>query len=202
MSVLVHADSETQALLVERFQRLEAERQAALADPKVFLGLTRATDARTGDEFTFDFSGDSGWKWQGDVLDEFRQHQIVLALKARQLGISWVAIGYALWKIVSTPGTKALAVSINETEAGVLINRAWDLWETLPEHLRSGIEVLRPYKGRPSTRIEFKHPNGQISSLVAMPATPRAGHGQVATLVLLDEHARHQFAEEGWKAFI
>ena len=35
-----------------------------------------------------------------------------------------------------------------------------------------------------------------------MPSTPKAGHGQVATLVILDEHARHQYAEEGWKAFI
>jgi len=201
--VSVDADQATIDALYARYVALEVERSAALEDPKVFLALTKAVDSRTGEEFTFDFREESGWSWQGNVLDDFRLHQITLALKARQLGISWVAIGYALWKVWSTPGTRALAVSINETEAGVLINRAWDLWESLPEHITSGIEVIKPAHGkRPSTRIEFRHPDGKISSLVAMPATPKAGHGQVATLVLLDEHARHQYAEEGWKAFI
>lgn len=185
-----------------RFQEMVREREQAVADPRYFLPHCSAMDSRTGEVFSFDFSEDSGWAWQGDVLDEFRQHQITLALKARQLGISWVAIGYALWKVLAVPGTKALAVSINETEASVLINRAWDLFESLPEHLKMDVEVLRPTKGRPSTRIEFRHPGGQISSIVAMPSTPKAGHGQVATLVILDEHARHAYAEEGWKAFI
>jgi len=185
-----------------RFAKMKAEREAALSDPRLFLPYCSATDSRTGEEFSFDFSKKSGWAWQGDVLQDFMDHQITLALKARQLGISWVAIGYALWKVLATPGTKALAVSINETEASVLINRAWDLFESLPQHLKMGVEVLRPQKGRPSTRIELRHPGGQISSIVAMPSTPKAGHGQVATLVILDEHARHQFAEEGWKAFI
>jgi hypothetical protein len=185
-----------------RFEVMQAEREAALAAPQFLLSHCTATDSRTGEIFSFDFSEDSGWLWQGDVLDDFRLHQITLVLKARQLGASWVAIGYALWKVLTTPGTSALAVSINETEASVLINRAWDLFESLPDHLRFEVEVLRPQKGRPSTRIELRHPNGQISSLIAMPSTPKAGHGQVATLVILDEHARHAYAEEGWKAFI
>jgi len=185
-----------------RFEKMEREREAAKLAPQFLLEHASATDARTGEVFSFDFGDDSGWAWQGDVLDDFRMHQITLALKARQLGISWIAIGYALWKVLTTPGTNALAVSINETEASVLINRAWDLFESLPEHLKFEVEVIRPQKGRPSTRIELRHPNGQISSLIAMPSTPKAGHGQVATLVILDEHARHAYAEEGWKAFV
>jgi hypothetical protein len=185
-----------------RFAQMDKERTAALTAPQFLLEHASATDARTGEVFSFDFGEDSGWAWQGDVLDDFRLNQITLALKARQLGISWIAIGYALWKVLTTPGTNALAVSINETEASVLINRAWDLFESLPEHLKMDVEVIRPQKGRPSTRIELRHPSGQISSLIAMPSTPKAGHGQVATLVILDEHARHAYAEEGWKAFI
>jgi len=186
----------------QRFAMLTAEREAAIKDPRFFLRHCSATDSRTGEEFSFDFGPDSGWAWQGDVLQDFMDHQITLALKARQLGISWIAIGYALWKVLATPGTKALAVSINETEASVLIGRAWDLFESLPEHLKMDVEVLRPTKGRPTTQIVLQFPDGKISSIVAMPSTPKAGHGQVATLVILDEHARHQFAEEGWKAFI
>jgi hypothetical protein len=185
-----------------RAEQMVADIYRAQEDVKFFLSHCHATDSRTGEGFSFDFTAGSGWEWQGEVLQDFIDHQITLALKARQLGISWVAIGYALWKVLTTPGTKALAVSINETEASVLINRAWDLFESLPEHMKMDVKVLRPMKGRPSTRIELEHPDGRISSLVAMPSTPKAGHGQVATLVILDEHARHAYAEEGWKAFI
>ena len=107
-----------------RFDVMAKEREAALLAPQFLLQHCTATDARTGEVFSFNFDEGSGWAWQGDVLDDIRLHQIVLALKARQLGISWVAIGYALWKVLTTPGTNALAVSINETEASVLIGRA------------------------------------------------------------------------------
>jgi hypothetical protein len=199
---LEREQQEVRQLAVERLEMLEAEVEGAIKDPRFFLRHCSATDARTGENFVFDFGPGSGWAWQGDVLQDFLDYQITLALKARQLGVSWIAIGYALWKILAVPGTKALAVSINETEASVLIGRAWDLFQSLPEHLRMEVEVIRPQKGRPSTQIVFEFPDGKISSLVAMPSTPKAGHGQVATLVILDEHARHQFAEEGWKAFI
>ena len=77
----------------ERFARLTAEIEAAIKDPRYFLRHCSATDSRTGEEFRFDFGPDSGWAWQGDVLQDFMDHQITLALKARQLGISWIAIG-------------------------------------------------------------------------------------------------------------
>jgi len=109
----------------QRFAMLTAEREAAIKDPRFFLRHCSATDSRTGEEFSFDFGPDSGWAWQGDVLQDFMDHQITLALKARQLGISWVAIGYALWKVLATPGTKALAVSINETARAFLAGREW-----------------------------------------------------------------------------
>jgi hypothetical protein len=190
------------ALLDQRLERMLQEVDEAKAHPRGFLRHTQATDARTGEVFSFDFSEDSGWKWQGEVFDEFLAHEITLVLKARQLGISWCAIGYLLWSAVTTPGTNALVVSINEQEASVLVNRAWDLWESLPEHLQFEAKVLKPYKGRPSTRIELEFPDGQVSTILAMPSTPKAGHGYVAKIVLLDEHARHAYDADGWKAFI
>ena len=90
----------------------------------------------------------------------------------------------------------------NEAEASKLVNRAWDLWENTPEHLRFDAKVIKPYKGRPSTRIEWEFPDGRISSLIAMPSSPRAGHGETAGIVFLDEFARHPYARESYKAFI
>jgi hypothetical protein len=134
-------------------------------------------------------------------LDDWREHPLSLVLKARQIGITWLAAGYALWKLLTMPGTRALVVSINEDEAIKVVNRIFDMFVSLPEHLRFEAEITKPSRGaRPSTLIELTYPDGRISSVVGLPSTRRAGHGETATIVLLDEYARHEYARESWKA--
>ena len=71
------------------------------------------------------------------MLDQWIEHPLSLVLKARQIGITWLAAGYALWKLLTMPGTRALVVSINEDEAIKVVNRIFDMFVSLPEHLRS-----------------------------------------------------------------
>jgi terminase large subunit-like protein len=189
-----------QEQVLGRIIEMKAERDAALAHPAELLRHTVAIDPKTGQEFYFHF--DQGWEWQREELSAFMDRQLILRLKARQLGESWLGIGYCLWKCLCTPGTRTLCVSTNEVEASKLVNRAWDLWESLPEHLRMDAKVIKPTKHRPSTTIQWEFPDGTVSSLLAMPSTPRSGHGETAAVVFLDEFARHQYATEGWKAFI
>ena len=184
----------------ERIALLLREYHDARAHPAELLRHTKAVDPKTGEEFYFHFN--NGWEWQRDELTSYLEGQVHLRLKARQLGVSWLGIGYCLWKCLTLPGTRTLCVSINEIEASKLVNRAWDLWENLPEHLRMEAKVIKPIKYRPSTRIEWEFPSGEVSALIAMPSTPKAGHGETAAVAFLDEFARHQYAGESWKAFI
>lgn len=184
----------------ERIGLMLGEYHDARAHPADLLKHTKAIDPKTGEEFYFHF--DQGWEWQREELTSFMEGQVHLRLKARQLGESWLGIGYCLWKCLVLPGTRSLCVSINEIEASKLINRAWDLWDNLPEHLKMQAKVIKPIKYRPSTRIEWEFPDGQVSALIAMPSTPKAGHGETAAVAFLDEFARHQYAGESWKAFI
>src|SRR5215471_8629570 len=194
------AAPDQQELVRQRIRELLAEADAAAGHPADWLRHTEAVDPKTGEVFHFHF--DEGWEWQRDELSSYLGGQISLRLKARQLGVSWLGIGYCAWKCLRYPGTRALAVSTNESEAVKLVGRAWDLWENSPEHLRFDAKVIKPVKGRPSNRIEWEFPDGKISSLLAMPSTPRAGHGETAGVVFLDEFARHQWDEDSWKAFI
>src|SRR5262245_6955044 len=188
------------ATVMEQLTKFRSEVAEAQAHPADWLRHTKAVDPKTGEEFFFQFK--DGWEWQRDELDAFMREVVVLRLKARQLGESWLGIGYCAWKCLTSPGTRALTVSTNETEAVKLVGRAWDLYENSPKHLRFQTTVLKPERGRPSSRIEWEFPDGRISSLLAMPSTPRAGHGETASIVFLDEFARHQWAEESYKAFI
>lgn len=178
------------------------ERVIALRHPSGLLDHVTCIDAKTGETFSFTLNDPSkGWYWQRGVLDRWIAHPLSLVLKARQIGITWLGVGYALWKLLTMPGTRVLIVSINEDEAIKVVNRLFDMFVSLPEHLRFEAQVTKPSReARPTTLVEFTFPDGRISSAVGFPSTRRAGHGEVATLVLLDEYSRHEYARDAWKA--
>jgi hypothetical protein len=186
----------------KKYARLLNERAAAMQHPAGLLDHVRCIDHRTGEQFSFQMTDESaGWFWQRGTVDEWMAHPLNLVLKARQLGITWLAVGYALWKLLTMPGTRVLIVSINEDEAVKVVNRMFDMFNSLPEHLRFEAEISKPSRGaRPTTLIEFTFKDGRLSSAVGLPSTRRAGHGEVGTLVLLDEFARHEYARDSWKA--
>jgi truncated hemoglobin YjbI len=184
------------------FARRVSERTAAMEHPAGLLDHVKCIDPKTGETFTFTLNDPTaGWYWQREVLDGWMGCPLNLVLKARQIGITWLGAGYGLWKLLTMPGTRMLVISINEDEAIKVVNRLYDMFMSLPEHLRFEAEILKPTRGaRPTTLIELVFPDGRISSVVGLPSTRRAGHGETATLVLLDEFARHEFARESWKA--
>lgn len=178
------------------------QRSEAMRHPGGLLDFVQCVDPKTGERFHFTLNDpEAGWYWQRAVLDEWIAHPLSLVLKARQIGITWLAAGYALWKLLTMPGTRALVVSINEDEAIKVVNRLFDMFVSLPDHLKFEAKITKPSRdARPSTLIEFTFPDGRISSVVGLPSTRRAGHGETATIVLLDEYARHEYARESWKA--
>jgi len=189
-------------ILRAELARRVGERQAAMEHPAGLLDHVQCIDAKTGERFQFTLNEpQAGWYWQRGVLDEWIAHPLNLVLKARQIGITWLGSGYALWKLLTRPGTRALIVSINEDEAIKVVNRLFDMFLSLPGHLRFDAKITKPTRdARPTTLIEFTFPDGRISSVVGLPSTRRAGHGETATLVLLDEYARHEYARDSWKA--
>jgi len=204
-----------------------AQYMAAKEHPRYFLPHMQAPDTRKGDLFEFvtvtedeadwlhlpwkgaaiykgkEPVGETSWLWQREYLDFITSNQFTATLKARQLGVSWIWDAVLLWDIVFFPGVDTLLYSIKEEEAVEQVNRIWELWLSLPEHFKYGINVLKPWgNARPSTRIEFEHTDGRVSTVTGMPATPKAGHSRVAKRVLFDEGAHQEYARTLWKAII
>ena len=173
------------------------------AHPAGILRHVACIDTESGEEFRFHLDDPaSGWYWQRDVLDWWIANRKTVVLKARQLGITWLAGGFALWHLLFRPGTRVLAVSINEKEASKLVRRIWVQYKSLPAGLCE-VRVLKPARGvEPSDTIEVSHPDGRISTILALPSTKTAGHGETAALVILDEFARQEYASETWKAVL
>lgn len=194
--------AQIEAAVQLRLLEMEIERRDAGSHPALFLDHVTCLDAKTGETFKFHLNDpESGWYWQRRVLDGWLANDRSLELKARQIGVTWLAAGLALWYSLYQTGARILIISINEVEAVKVVNRIWDMWRSVPEHLRNGRVVAKPSRGiRPTTEVQWADPDGTVSSILAMPATATAGHGETATLVILDEYSRQEYAQPTWKS--
>lgn len=176
----------------------ELERRRCKADLTLLLDHMSMVDEKTGEKFQFHLNDpESGWFWQRtEAWDVMQAARIVLFYKARQLGLTWLCAGRQLGKALTMPGTRHLVFRQREEDAIKIVDRQWDLFKSLPEHLRYGVKVLKPHGGltrddiRPEGEIEFLHPDGRVSSIKALPPTGDAGHGDTVATVLIDEAAR------------
>lgn len=152
------------------------------------------------------------WVWQRQLLEWWILNDQTVVLKGRQLGVTWVACGLALWYLLYRPGVDVLIYSQGEDEAQEVVERIWDMLQSLlyPDdgvdlsHLLNGVKVIRPARPgtRPSEEIAVEHPDGRVTSVQAMPGTKKAGHSRSAALILFDEMSRQEYAREIWKAIV
>lgn len=187
----------------------------AKAHPAFFLHHVKCVDSRSGEVFRFtllneeeceslglEYRGEE-WGWQREYLDWVMENEQTITLKGRQLGVTWVWAGLALWTALFRPGSDVLVYSIKEDDASEVIGRIWDMWLSLPDDFQSLVKVIKPGREvRPSTRIEFQSEDGRVSTITGMAATKSAGHGRAAALIIFDEASRQEYARELWKAVI
>jgi hypothetical protein len=129
------------------------------------------------------------WKCHVDFDKEFHSTNRLCVLKARQLGISWQAAGYALHQAIFFPGQTILLGSKSETESRMLLDKCVFFLNNLPEWM-----IPRIGKRNEST-LTFP----DLSSMViAFPSTKDALRSLAANLIIMDEWAFHPYAQENW----
>lgn len=132
------------------------------------------------------------WPAQVKLLSDLVARKLVIILKARQLGISWLVCAYVLWLCVFRPGRVVLFLSKGETEAQELARRVRVMYERLPEWMRLRVPLVGD-----NTR-SMTWANG--SRVQSMAATKGAGRSFTASLVVLDEMAFMQWGEQVYTA--
>lgn len=133
------------------------------------------------------------WPAQRDLLADIGGERLLLILKARQLGISWLVCAYALWLCLYRPGRVVLAFSKGQDEANELTRRMTVMYERLPADLRRTLPALIK-----ANTEEIAWSNG--SRVKSMPATPSAGRAFTASLAIMDEAAFMQWADRLYTA--
>lgn len=117
------------------------------------------------------------WPAQTQVCNDFDLNRFVVVLKARQLGLSWIAVHEALKTLLFKPGSKVGLFSLRENEAKDLLKRVKAVYNKLPEWMkpRGGIKV--------DAATEFQLDNGSR----CMAFSTGSGDSYTFELVIVDE---------------
>jgi hypothetical protein len=160
---------------------VERERETAYADVATFARHARIQDA-DGAEIAF---RDAGWGWQFQLLALWVVNRLCVVLKARQLGVSWLAAIYALWVAIRKPGQSILLISRRQDDADKLLAKVAYVYDRLP--------AWRPRAIINTRSISFPTLGSEIE---ALPASENVGRSRTAQLVILDEHAHQPWARK------
>lgn len=119
------------------------------------------------------------WPEQVRVLDDIHNNQLTVILKARQLGISWLALCYGLWEVLFQPIASVSIFSRRDTESMYLMGseRMRGVYDNLPPWMRSGHKALT------DSGHEWVLSNG--SAVRAF--STKSGDGYVSTFAIVDE---------------
>lgn len=133
------------------------------------------------------------WPYLVELLEIFQNNKEVVILKARQLGLTWLVVAYAMWKVMFQSNTKVLLISKTGESAEELIGggegspgKAKFIYNQLPGFLK--LKLGRDTQGR----IDFPSRNSTMQSLMS---NEYAGSGSTASLVIRDELELHPCAE-------
>jgi hypothetical protein len=145
------------------------------ADPVYFVQhYCHIYDSVTSDWIPFDL-----WPAQRAALQMIHDERLVVILKARQIGLTWVCLAYALWQIIFRPIAAVGLFSRRDTEALYLLghDRLRGMYKQLPDWLKTGHDPVV------DSGHEWTLSNG--SAVRAFPTS--AGDSYVSTLAIVDE---------------
>lgn len=154
------------------------------------------------------------WPGQLQALTVMVTVRLLIVAKARQLGLTWLALWYSVWRMITRPGFTVIAISRTEPDAIELVDfrLAEVMLPRLPPWLIRLKRTAPP--GFPGLTWEASkheltiyHPTDPEtgeerlpSRFKALAASEDAGRSVTADLLLLDEWAKQQWAREIWTA--
>lgn len=119
------------------------------------------------------------WPAQLAALDVIHNNQLSVVLKARQIGLTWLVLAYALWCMIFRPIASILIFSKRDVDAIYLLSedRLRGMYDRLPDWMRSGHSV--------DTNNAHEWSMENQSTARSFPTS--AGDSYTATLAIVDE---------------
>ena len=161
----------------------QIEQRLEIIDPLEFFKHVKILDSTTNQIIACEM-----WPHLVEVIKAILVHPLIIVLKSKQVGISWLLAAIAIWWCYKT-GANVIMISKGEDEAGELLRKAKFIYSQLPSSLQ--LEILNAG----AFKLSFKNKQSRIHTL---PSTTAAGVGETASLVIWDENEFHPNAPENW----
>jgi len=141
------------------------------------------------------------WDAQEEALKSIHEHRRNIILKARQLGITWLVVSYASSILLLRSGRSVIGLSRTEDEAVELVRRLAVEFENMPQLIRHKKNAVGwngiTYENL-AMSLTVYHQDGQPSVFKAFPSAPGSVRSFTADLLIFDEWAYQQWADQIW----
>jgi len=128
------------------------------------------------------------YEFQKNALEFFSDNRFTLILKSRQMGITTLISAYALWLMIFNNDKNVLVISIKQEVSKEIITKVRFANDRLPSWLKK--------KEIENNRLSLRLDNG--SAISATSAASDAGRSKALSLLVLDEAAFIDQADEIW----
>ncbi len=126
------------------------------------------------------------WSHIVEIVNTLKNNRLIVILKSRQIGASWICAAYDLWFALFHSGAVVLLYSKGELEAAEKLDKCRRILNNLPTWLRQSPQ--------PDSKMAMEFPVVG-SKILAMASTENAGIGFTASVIDCDEWEEHPYAE-------
>ncbi len=130
------------------------------------------------------------YPFQESSLNQFKDNNYNIILKARQLGISTLTAGYALWMMTFQSDKNILVIATKQDTAKNLVTKIRVMHANLPSWVRSNCVE--------DNKLSLRYSNG--SQVKAISSTEDAGRSEALSLLVMDEAAFIDKIDTIWTA--
>lgn len=128
--------------------------------------------------------------YQKEALSKFENNDYNIVLKGRQLGFSTLIAGYSLWLMLFGNDKNILVIATKQEVAKNLVTKV--------RYMHSGLPVWLRGTAIEDNKLSMRFANG--SQIKAVASSKDAGRSEALSLLILDEAAFIDDAEEIWTA--
>lgn len=173
---------------VNQMELIKREYASCMMDPSYFLKKFAVIQHPTRGKIPFVL-----YPFQDEVLSDFRKFRQNIVLKSRQLGLSTLVAGYALWMMLFYEDRNILVIATKQETAKNLVTKIRVMYQNLPRWL-----INEKFKtvAMEDNKLSLRLKNG--SQVKAVSSAGDAGRSEALSLLVLDEAAFIDKIDDIW----
>ena len=131
------------------------------------------------------------WPEQERILPTITDSDLLIILKAQQLGLTWLVAAYCLWSALTNQMYLAVVISVTEDLSVEFLDRIYFMMDRLPTFL------LPKIKTRSKQVLEMIRTRDQetfVSTIKSLPTTEMGAQSKTPNLLVMDETCKNRMA--------